>query len=147
MLQIADDSNRDLLSRIAVKYSFELPEALEDETQLTADLLTMYDLLLCNSTISQLLMHWWRDLVRSKQLPRLLRLDKALEGKRSLEEARGIVQTASALRKLLGKRNLSEFAEDIKRAYAMLEVLADSFEPSPKHEVHFDQVTVRDELH
>jgi hypothetical protein len=147
MLQIAEETKSDLLARVAGKHLFALLEATEDETQLTADLTKMYDLLLWNSTIRQLLMHWWRDLVRSKQLPRLLRLEKALEGKRSLEEARGIVQTASALRKLLGKRNLHEFAEDMQRAYAVLELLADSFEPSPKHEVHFDQVTVRDELH
>jgi hypothetical protein len=147
ILQLGEETKSDLLARVAGKHLFSSIEGMEDETQLTADLMKMYDMLLWNSTIRQQMMHWWRDFVRSKQLPRLLRLEKALEGKRSLEEARGIVQTASALRKLLGKHNLREFAEDIQRAYTVLEVLADSFEPSPKHEVHFDQVTVRDELH
>ncbi|MFN8375420.1 MAG: hypothetical protein U0694_21400 [Anaerolineae bacterium] len=147
LLQMGEDAKSDLLARVAARYLFALIEAVEDEAQLTADLLKMYELLLWNSTIRQLLMHWWRDFVRREPLQRLLRLEKALEGKRSLEEARGIVQTAAALRKLLGKRSLRDVAEDIQRAYTVLETLAESFDPSPKHEVHFDQITVRDELH
>lgn len=147
MLQIGEETKSDLLARVGARYLFAIIHATEDEAQLSADLLNMYELLLWNSTIRQLLMHWWRDFVRGEPLQRLLRLEKALDGKRSLEEARGIVQTAIALRKLLGKRNLREFADDISRVFTVLEALADSFEPSPKHEVHFDQVTVRDELH
>ncbi len=147
MLQLGEEAKSDLLARVGARYLFAIINKEEDESQLAADLMNMYELLLWNSTIRQLLMHWWRDFVRGEPLQHLQRLEKALEGKRSLEEARGIVQTAIALRKLLGKRNLREFAEDISRVFTVLEALADSFEPSPKHEVHFDQVTVRDELH
>jgi hypothetical protein len=147
LLQLGEETKSELLARVAARYLFVVIEATEDETLLTNDLLKMYDALLWNSTIRQLLLHWWRDFVRREPLQRLLRLEKALEGKRSLEEARDILQTAIALRKVLGKRSLRELAEDIHRAYTVLEVLSDAFEPSAKHEMHFDQTTVRDELH
>ncbi|NWF67884.1 MAG: hypothetical protein HXY40_02245 [Chloroflexi bacterium] len=146
LLEQSQESHNDMLARVAARRLSQSLEALEDENELTSGLLKMYDLLLWNPIARQLLMHWWRDFVRGQGLGRLQRLEKALDGKRSLEEARAVVQTAIALRKLLGKRSLRDFAEDVARAFAVLQALAEAFEPSSRHELHFDQATIRAEL-
>jgi hypothetical protein len=146
MLEIGEEAKNDLIARVAARVLFDSLEKTEDEQQLTGALLRMYERLLWSPVIRDVLMDDWRAFVRGQPLARLQRFDKALDGKRPLEEARNIVQTAVALRKLLGKRTLQELAADIKTAYTVLEALADSFEPTPKHPLSFDQDTVRTEL-
>ena len=56
-------------------------------------------------------------------------------------------RTAISVRKLMGKRSLQEFAADINTAYSVLQAYVDSFDPSPKQSLNFDQATVRAVLH
>jgi hypothetical protein len=81
----------------------------------------------------------------------LQRLDKAFsesaaESRHSLDDLRIVVQSVLAFRRMLGKRTLSQFAEDVTTAYAILQGLAESFDPSPKRSINFDPATVRLEM-
>ncbi len=89
--------------------------------------------------------------MREQTTARLQRIDKALvdnwrSRKRTHEDLRTIVQTVLAFRRMLGKRSLPQFAEDVSTAYAILQGLVESFDPSAKRAVSFDPPTIRLEL-
>ena len=47
---------------------------------------------------------------------------------------------------MLGKRSLSEFADDVRTAYSVLQALSESFDPSPRRQISFDAQTIRAEI-
>jgi hypothetical protein len=92
------------------------------------------------------MMTWWRGFNRSQNLNRLQKIEKALDGRRSLEEAREITHTVIAFRKMLGKRSMKEFSEEIDAALAILQNMAEAFDPDPKRALNFDQAALRAEV-
>ena len=87
---------------------------------------------------------WWRGYTQSRTLVQLQRIDRELEAHRSLEVQRQILKTAIAMRRLLGTRDLVEFAEAINTAYSILESITDAFDTDQLTEI--DSATIRDEL-
>lgn len=87
---------------------------------------------------------WWRRYTQAESLVHLQRLDRELDAQRNLESQRQILQTAIAMRKLLGNRDLLAFAEAINTAYSILEGISDAFDKSQLTDV--DPATVRNEL-
>jgi hypothetical protein len=146
LLEAAADAKDERIAQVAARRLLAELEQVEDETTLTETLLQVYSHVQWSSAVRHYVTAWWRDFVRSQPLARLQRLEKLTEGKRTLEEAHAVVQTLIAFRKMLGKRSLQHFAEDVSTTYAILEALAEAFEPSPKRTIHFDQETVRAEL-
>lgn len=146
MLELGEDTRNDLIVRVASKRLAVVIELIEDDTLLIGSLMRIHEALAWNLPARATLMGWWRRFVRGQPLSRLQRLDKALDGKRSLDDARDVVQTITALRKLLGKRNWKELAHDVATTYNIIEALSESFDPTPKHPISFDQDTVREEL-
>ncbi|MFN8560104.1 MAG: hypothetical protein U0703_00345 [Anaerolineae bacterium] len=67
------------------------------------------------------------------------------DSRRSLDDLRVVAQSVIAFRRMLGKRSLSQFADDVA-TYAVLQALAESFDPSARRLVSFDPATVRLEL-
>ncbi|MBN8621357.1 MAG: hypothetical protein J0L63_20755, partial [Anaerolineae bacterium] len=92
------------------------------------------------------LTEWWRAFVRQLPASRLGRLDKLLEGKRVLEEERSALQTVSAVRRMMGGRAISEFAEAVDAAYSVLGALSEAFEANSKRATNFDPQIARAEL-
>lgn len=88
----------------------------------------------------------WRDFVRAQPLVRLTHLEKALEGKKPLAEVRSVVQSTLAFRRMLNNRSLEEFASSVNTVYAILADIAESFDPTPRHNSSFDDDTIRAEL-
>lgn len=147
MLDMAAETRLELVARSATRRLLTYLESLPDEAELIDQLLRLYSEVQWSSAVRQKVLEWWREFIRSQALTNLQRYDKALEGKRPLEEARGIVQTAIAVRKLLGKRTLVEFASEVNATFALLQALADAFDPSPKQPAAgFDPDMVRTEL-
>jgi hypothetical protein len=130
---------------VARRLTAEL-EATEDENAFAEALLRLYTVVQWNAAVRQYVVTWLRGFVREAALARLQRLDKALDGKKALDELRPILQSVIAFRKLLGKRNLQQFAWDVGVAYGILQALTESFEPSPRRPMTFDQQTIRAEL-
>ena len=140
----------EFITRVALRRLTADLETLEDDELLLDDLQRVIPLIAWNSAARAQLLAWWRGYVRAQTTARLQRIDKALlgrqRGKRSLEDLRTVVQAVIAFRRMLGKRTLSQFAEDVATAYAILQGMAESFDPSPKRPVSFDPATIRLEM-
>jgi hypothetical protein len=146
LLDAAAEAKIELAERAAVRRLVSEFELVEDESQLTDYLLRLWSQVQWSSGARQLVLDWWRDFIRSRHLTQLQKLDKALEGKRVLDEQRAIIQTALAFRRMLGHRSLKEFAEAVNTAFSVLDDLAESFEASARKPVSLDQDTLRAEL-
>jgi hypothetical protein len=143
LLEVGSAANSELIARVAVKRLTAHLETIEDKAELVDHLLRLHDQVQWSQNVRQLVLDWWREFTRSQPLVNLQQIDKKLEGIRALEDARNIVETAVALRKLLGNRSLQEFAADINTTYNVLEAFCDSFDPAAKQSLNFDQPTVR----
>ncbi len=146
LLDTAAEAKAEPTARAAARRLTSEFERVEDEPQLTDYLLRLWSQVQWSRSARQLVADWWRDFIRNRHLTQLQRLDKALEGKRVLEDLRAIIQTALAFRRMLGNRSLKEFAEAVNAAYTVLDDLAESFEGSAKRPINLDQETLRAEL-
>lgn len=154
LLDMAATSRSDAVARVAARQLFNDMETRFREEDSTPEavsfipdtLLRLFEQLQWSSATRQSVLNWWRDLVRSQPLGHLGRLEKAMDGKRLLEDPRDILQSTLAFRRMLGKRSLEDFARDINTAFSILEDLSDSFDPSPRRPVRFDVETIRGEL-
>lgn len=154
LLDMAAASRSDAVARVATRQLFNDMEARFREAEADPEtitfavdtLLRLFEQLQWSSATRQSVLNWWRELVRSQPLAPLSRLDKAMEGKRLLEDVRTILQSTLAFRRMLGKRTLVEFARDINIAFSVLEALADSFDPSPRRPAKLDTEALRAEM-
>jgi hypothetical protein len=150
LLAVAGEMREDFITRVALRRLTNDLETVEDEELLIEDLQRVIPLVAWDASARTQILAWWRTTVREQTTARLQRIDKALsdgqETKRALEDLRTVVQAVLAFRRMLGKRSLAQFAEDVKTAYAILQGVAESFEPSPKRQVAFDPATIRLEM-
>jgi hypothetical protein len=145
LLNVATDVKDELIARTISKRLLAASENLEEE-QLTENMRRLNTELAWSEAARATLETWWRNFIRTLHLNRLQKLDKALDGRRSLEDERNILQTLIALRRMIGGRKLEEFADEIHRAYTLLEAIAESFDPNAKRTLSFDPVIVQNEL-
>lgn len=147
LLQTAADLRSDQIARVMTKRLTADLEKIETERDLTDTLNRLYEQLAWNNGARQLVMQWWREFMRNVPLNRLQQIDKAMEGRKSLEDLRDILQTTLSLRRIFGRgRTLEDFANAIGTAYTILQALSDSFDPAPKQSTSLDQSTLRSEL-
>ena len=150
LLAVAGEMREDFITRVALRRLTTDLETVEDEELLVEDLQRVIPLISWDVPARAQLLAWWRSTIRAQTTAHLQRIDKALsdgqETKRSLEDLRTVVQAVIAFRRMLGKRSLSQFAEDVSTAYAILQGVAESFDPSPKRQVAFDPATIRLEM-
>lgn len=147
LLAVAGEMKQEFITRVALRrLSIEL-DALEDEELLMDDLQRISTLIAWSSTARAQFLAWWRGYVRAQTMARLQRFDRALaDSRRALDDLRTVVQSVIAFRRMLGKRSLNQFAEGVATAYAILQGMAESFDPSPKRPASFDPATIRLEL-
>lgn len=146
LLTLAANSQDDLVAKVVAKRLLLDIKALEDEGELVESLRRLCGAVQWSEGVRQGVTIWWREFVRGQPAMQLGRLERALEGKRGLDEERGILQTLNALRKLLGQRSLSEFANDVRAAYTVLEAVADSFDAPSRRTGSFDMLVAHTEL-
>jgi hypothetical protein len=146
MIEQGAEHKNELMMRVAAKRLMLISELLEDDAQLVENLARVHDYMLGNAFARHGLQAWWRKYTRMQTTAHLQRLEKALEGRRTLEDELEIVRTTLALRRMLGKRTWAELSEAFATTYEVLEALSDSFEPDARHAIHFDPDTVREEL-
>lgn len=147
LLDVAARSKSEMVARVASRQLFnDIEQKADDEAELIELVARLFDQLQWSAGVRQYVLNWWRDYVRRQPVLRLGRIDKHLEGKRALEEFHNIVETTLAFRRMLGKRSLQDFAKALDTAFSVLEDLAESFDPSPKHTLNFDEGTIRAEL-
>jgi len=148
LLDIAHQVKSDVVVRpVTRRLAHILPDSTEDDAQLIQDLLRLRALAGWHSITRKIIQNWWRKYTREQSIARLQKLYKLMDGHKPLEDLRTIVQTTLALRKLIGQRSLEDFAQDVSRAYTILEAFSDAFDPTGDREhIAFDQATVRAEL-
>ncbi len=147
LLAVAGEMKQEFITRVALRRLTVDLEAMDDDDLLVDDLQRLSTLIAWSGAARAQLLAWWRGYARAQTTARLQRIDKALsEGARALDELRTVIQAILAFRRMLGKRSLSEFAEDVTTAYAVLQGLAELFDPSPKRTVSFDPATIRLEM-
>ncbi|MEL6306960.1 MAG: hypothetical protein AAFQ52_02400 [Chloroflexota bacterium] len=96
-----------------------------------------------STTTRPTVLRWWREFVRTQGIGQLQKLDKAFDGKRTLEDLRAVVQTVIAMRRVIGERTLNEFAAAVTTTYNLLQALSEGFDPNEKL---VDSVTIRQEI-
>lgn len=146
LLDVAAELKTEQVARVTARRIFSEVEKQENDEILIDMLQRLDEHIQWNVATRQQLTTWWRAFARGQSLARLQRLDKVLEGRRSLEDVQQIVQTVVAVRKLTDGRTLEAFARDVATAYDVLQAFSESFDPTPKHALSFDQDTVREEL-
>jgi hypothetical protein len=147
LLDIAAKSRSEAVARVAARQLFNDIEQKDDNETAIGDLLVaLLENLQWSSNARVFILNWWRDFVRRQPIARLGRIQKLLEGKRTLEEPRVILETALAFERMLGKRSTSDFAQAINISFSVLSDIAQSFDPSPKFTINFDEDTIRAEL-
>ena len=146
MLNVAGEGSIDLVGRVVARRIVVYVETVEDEIRLVEIMQRLHDQLRWSASALTFYFDWWRDFVRKQPLVRLQQVNKLLEDKRNLREARSIVQTGISIKRTLGIHSLEEFAGMVNSTYALLLVFSDSFDPVNRHDRQFDQATVRAEF-
>jgi len=116
----------------------------EDSAQVVSEIVRIYKKIAWSKPLLETFNVWWRNYTHASSLVQLQRLDRELDAYRILDTQRQILQTAIAMRKLLGNRNLLEFADAVNTTYSVLESISDAFDKSQLTDV--DPLTVRNEL-
>lgn len=146
MLETAATVRSEVMVRVATR---QLLAELGDtavEAQLVESLERMLKAIAWHPPAQAMLMQWWRTHTDDSSLVQLQKYDKALEGKRSLETLRSIVQTTIAMRRLMGSRSLDEFAQAINTTYAILQALSDAFPSTTRQSILIDRETIRETI-
>ncbi|MFN8450161.1 MAG: hypothetical protein U0521_16645 [Anaerolineae bacterium] len=147
LLAVAGEAKQEFITRVALRRLTGELETLEDDDLLLDDLQRVSALVAWSAAARAQLLAWWRGYVREQSLARLQRIDRGLaDSRRALDDLRVVAQSVIAFRRMLGKRSLSQFADDVATTYAVLQALAESFDPSAKRLGNFDPATVRLEL-
>lgn len=143
---IGTDSKDELIAKVAAIRLLKNLEVSEEDTDLAETLRRLIVDTLWSEAVRGDITDWWRDFIRKQSISRLARLDKALEGKRGLDEVRAVLQTLTAMRRMMGGQTMSEFSQAAQAAFGILEALSDAFETNNKRTVLFDPETARVEL-
>lgn len=146
LLEVAETQRDDLIARCATRRLETVLTNETDDAVLVEWLNHLIDSLEWNSNAQAAVQTWWRGFVGAQPLARLQRLEKLLEGRRGLEDARAALHSVIAFRKMLGKKSLGEFADSISLAYALLQALGDAYDPSSRRSGEFDPAALRAEL-
>lgn len=144
LLASAADAREEGLLRTVVRRMDAELNATTDDASLVDSLAQLISLVGSTSARSEVIA-WWRVFVRDQPTARLQKLEKLFEGKK-LDDLRLIVQSAVAFRRMLGKRTLTQFADEVNTAFGVLKALTESYDPTAKRPAAFDPQTIRSEI-
>lgn len=143
MLDYAAEARSELLLRASLRRLFNEINTLPVESQLVEELLRLRKSSTWNPMARSMFIAWWRSFALQQSSAVLHKLERALEGKRSLEDLRSTVHTTLALRRMLANKSISAFAEEVRIAFDVLSALNESFDPSSKNPQAIDTATLR----
>ncbi len=146
MLGIGSERKDELVTKTAVKRLLLTVAAIEDDSELIESLRRLTNDTLWSAPSHDTIIDWWRGFIRQQSASRMNRLDKVLEGKRGLEEARSVLQTLGSVRKMMDGHNMPAFAQAIHTTFSVLEALSEAFDATSKRNINFDPQTARAEL-
>lgn len=145
LAEISGELKSEQMLRVSMRRLFHHIAELPSENQVVDTIARLRKATLWSTSGRTILIRWWRQYVRSQHTAQLQKLERVLESKRLLEEFCAVVQTALALRRVMGQRTLEEFAQDIHTTYSLLQSLAQGFDPDERQSP-VDSATIRLEL-
>jgi sulfur relay (sulfurtransferase) DsrC/TusE family protein len=151
MIAIASELKEDFTARAALRRLTGILEAeVEDEGEFAESIMRLSSLLHWAGSARAALLSWWREYTHDAQTAHLQRLERALperspEGRRA-DDLRAILGTTLAYRRMLGKRTLSQFADDVSTAFSVIQSLAEAFDTNSRRVLIFDPPTFRAEI-
>lgn len=151
LLAMAGELKQEFITRVALRRLTADLEALEEDDLLVEDLQRLTGMITWSTSARAQLLAWWRGFIHVQSTARLQRFDREMadippETRHLLDDLRTAIQTVIAFRRMLGKRSLTQFAEDIAVTYGILQNLAESFDPSARRAISFDPATIRLEM-
>lgn len=146
IVEMSEMLKNEQMLRVAVRrLLFDLRDTVSEE-QLVEKLIRLRKAAQWNNAGRSNIMRWWREFTRTCSSTQLQKLERAMAGKRTLDDARSVVQTTIALRRMIGQRTLLEFANAINTTYNILQAVADGFDPENKTAITVDSATIRGEI-
>lgn len=146
MLNYGLEQESEIATRIAARRLCTVLEKREDDESLIDGVVQLVQQSAWQPQAREMVQTWWRGFARSLPTARLNKLERALEGKRLTDEPRAVLQTILAFRRMLGKRTLKQFADDIHLTFGTLEALSNAFDADGKRQINFDLTVARSEL-
>jgi len=151
MIALAAERKEDFETRTALRRLTSQLDDVEDEMMLIEEVGRLFMFIHWNGTARAQLIGWWREYMHTASVARLQRMERLLterisEGRKISDDLRAILSTTLAFRRMVGKRTMPEFAEDVATTYAILQALLESFDPSTKRSLQFDPATFREEI-
>lgn len=146
LLELGRSSRDEAISRDSARRATANLEAEANDTAFVTALARLTGLTRWNAPTSAAVLNWWRAYARSLSTARLARLSKAFDAEPELGEAQDVAVSLLALRRMLGKRTLADFAASVAGALALLQSLDEAYEGAMKRERGFDAEVVRIDL-
>lgn len=141
MLEVASAARSEVAVRAIIRRMLAHIETLSDEAQQLHNLAEMDHLLAWSANGRGQILNWWRGFARTLPISRLQQIERLLSENKAQESARGIVQTALSVRRMLGNRSLEDFADSVATAYTVLQAIYDSFD-NQRQVIGFDEQTI-----
>lgn len=143
LTELANENKNEQMLKVSQRRLQDAISTMQAETQVIESVQRLRKEAQWSSTGSAALIRWWRKYARERGMGQLQKLDKLLDGKRTLEDLRAIVRTSIALHRIIGNRTLEAFAADVATTYNVLQALSDGFDTSDKL---VDSTTIRNEI-
>ncbi len=143
LLELFDDQKHETLAKTTLKRLLSDFSLQENEAELVKSLLRLRKAIQIHAILKPLMMGWWRDYTHSQTNAQLQKLERALEGNRTIDDLRAIVTTTHSVRRLFGNKTLEEWAQDISTAFRVMALLSDGFDGE---KLLIDMPTVRAEM-
>lgn len=142
LLEQFDDPKQESLAKTITKRILQDLAHYENELELVQSLLRLRKAVAMHTNLKSSLLSWWRDYTRTRTTAHLQKVERAMEGNRSLDDLRAVISTTVSIRKLLGHKTLEEWAQDVGTTFRVLGALSDGFDGDKA----IDVLTVRGEL-
>lgn len=129
ILTISSTLKNEHMMRVSARRIMADMETRVAEEQVVEDVRRLRKAMQWNQTGLQSVVVWWRKHLQQLSLARLQKLERALDDTRALDDLRAVVQTAIAMRRIIGNKSMEVFAADISVAYNVLQALSEGFDP------------------
>ncbi|MCC6614510.1 MAG: hypothetical protein IT320_13600 [Anaerolineae bacterium] len=146
MLDFGVQHSNELATRAAARRLCSVLEKRDDDEALIEGVVQLVQQTSWHPPAKEVVQTWWRNFTRSLPTARLNKLERGLDGKRLTDEPRAVVQTILAFRRMLGKRTLKQFADEVHLTFSTLEALSNAFDADGKRPINFDLAVARTEL-
>lgn len=146
ILEQASELKNEQMARMAQRRLLSEISEMVAEHQIVESIIRLRKAVSWNAAARAALIRWWREYAHNAPLNQLQKVERAMEGRRPLEEMRSIAQTAVAVRRIIGQRDMVQFAEDVNVAFTLLQAFSEAFDPGGRASMGVDALTIRNEL-